>query len=68
MPEGETVFEYLTGSWKRLNSANRELSKLAYSKEEKAKWHEAYTELKRLIISYSGMTLEDPTMFPQPAE
>lgn len=68
MPEGETVFEYLTGCWKRLNAVNRDMSRLGYSKEEKGKWHEAYNELKRLIISYSGMTLEDPTMFPQPAE
>lgn len=68
MPEGETVFEYLTGCWKRLNGVNREMSRLGYSKEEKAKWHEAANELKRLVISYSGMTLEDPTMFPQPAE
>ncbi|WOO81182.1 Ubiquitin conjugation factor E4 [Vanrija pseudolonga] len=66
LPQDETVFEYLTGAWKRLYTANREFNRLQYSKEEKAKWVAAFDELKRLIISYSGMTLEDPTMFPQP--
>lgn len=67
MPQDETIFEYLTGCWKRLNAARREFSRIAYSKEEKAKWAAAAEELQRLIISYCGMTLEDPTMFPQPA-
>lgn len=62
------MFEYLTGCWKRLYAANREFARFAYSKEEKTEWASAFAELKRLIISYSGMTLEDPSMFPQPAE
>ncbi|KAL1411414.1 Ubiquitin conjugation factor E4 [Vanrija albida] len=66
LPQDETVFEYLTGAWKRLYTANRDFNKLQYSKDEKAKWAAAFDELKQLIISYSGMTLEDPTMFPQP--
>jgi ubiquitin conjugation factor E4 B len=61
------VFEYLTGCWKRLYAANREMSRLGYSSTEKAQWAKAFDELKRLIISYAGMTLEDPSMFPQPA-
>jgi ubiquitin conjugation factor E4 B len=67
MPNEETTFEYLTGCWKRLYGANREFSRYAYSKEEKAKWQESFAEMKRLIISYCGLTLEDPSMFPQPA-
>lgn len=67
MPTDETVFEYLTGCWKRLNASNREFSRFAYSKEAKARWAEAVAELRRLIISYAGLTLEDPSMFPQPA-
>ncbi|KAL7421849.1 Ubiquitin conjugation factor E4 [Cryptotrichosporon argae] len=66
LPEDETVFEYLAGCWKRLYLANREMRGLAYSAEEKARWSTTFDELKRLIISYCGMTLEDPTMFPQP--
>lgn len=78
LPQDETVFEYLTGCWKRLYGANRENSCLVrhpsgsclfqgYSAEEKAVWKEVFEKLRRLIISYCGMTLEDPTMFPQPA-
>ncbi|BEI85504.1 hypothetical protein CcaverHIS002_0509050 [Cutaneotrichosporon cavernicola] len=67
MPQNETVFEYLTGCWKRLYAANREMSRLGYSAAEKIQWTKAFDELKRLIISYAGMTLEDPSMFPQPA-
>lgn len=67
LPQDETVFEYLTGCWKRLYAANREMSRLGYAADEKAKWAKAFEELKALIISYAGMTLEDPSMFPQPA-
>lgn len=67
MPQNETVFEYLTGCWKRLYAANREISRLGYNPTEKIQWTNAFDELKRLIISYLGMTLEDPSMFPQPA-
>jgi hypothetical protein len=28
LPEGETVFEYLAGCWKRLNVANRDLGRI----------------------------------------
>ncbi|KLT45417.1 hypothetical protein CC85DRAFT_282483 [Cutaneotrichosporon oleaginosum] len=67
LPQNETVFEYLTGCWKRLYAANREMLRFSYSAAEKAQWAYAFDELKRLIISYAGMTLEDPSMFPQPA-
>ena len=39
----------------------------AYSAEEKGSWKAAFERLRSLIVSYCGMTLEDPTMFPQPA-
>jgi ubiquitin conjugation factor E4 B len=67
MPKDETTFEYLTGCWKRLYLASREFGRLAYTKEEKAKWTESFAKMKDLIITYTGLTLEDPSMFPQPA-
>ncbi|CAD6576435.1 MAG: hypothetical protein TREMPRED_001677 [Tremellales sp. Tagirdzhanova-0007] len=67
LPRSETIFEYLTGCWKRLYAANREINRLAYSAEEKGSWKAAFERLRSLIVSYCGMTLEDPTMFPQPA-
>lgn len=80
MPQDETIFEYLTGCWKRLYMANREMTKIVsregqiacssqgYTSEEKANWSATSNKLKGLIVSYCGMTLEDPTMFPQPAK
>ncbi|KAK6909936.1 hypothetical protein I203_103962 [Kwoniella mangroviensis CBS 8507] len=59
--ESETIFEYLTGCWKRLYGANRESNK-------NTTWTAAFEKLKALVISYCGMTLEDPTMFPQPKD
>jgi ubiquitin conjugation factor E4 B len=74
---GETVFEYLTGAWKRLYQANREHNRLVspslntltqtFSPSDKASWTVTFDKLRGLVVSYCGMTLEDPTMFPQPA-
>jgi ubiquitin conjugation factor E4 B len=82
LPQGETTFEYLAGCWKRLNSANREANRLVrqieiwdrlgthdrqtLEQKDRQSWHTTADKLKGLIISYIGMTLEDPTMFPQP--
>jgi len=63
LPSSETVFEYLTGCWKRLYAANKELHRSSYDKKQ---WQQLFDRLKSLIISYCGLTLEDPTMFPQP--
>lgn len=63
LPDSETVFEYLIGCWRRLYSSARELNRSAY---DKTLWTPTFERLKGLIISYCGMTLEDPSMFPQP--
>ncbi|OCF33004.1 ubiquitin-conjugation factor E4 B [Kwoniella heveanensis BCC8398] len=68
LPTGETIFEYLTGCWKRLYAVHKELTKFSFSPEEKARWTVSFDRIKALIISYCGMTLEDPTMFPQPQD
>nr|XP_019046475.1 ubiquitin-conjugation factor E4 B [Kwoniella bestiolae CBS 10118]OCF25405.1 ubiquitin-conjugation factor E4 B [Kwoniella bestiolae CBS 10118] len=68
LPSGETIFEYLTGCWKRLYGVNRESNRYSFSNDEKSSWAAAFDKLKALVISYCGMTLEDPTMFPQPKD
>jgi ubiquitin conjugation factor E4 B len=65
MPQDETAFEYLIGCWRRLYAANKDFHRSAY---EKSLWPPRFDKLKGLIISYTGMTLEDPSMFPQPAK
>jgi ubiquitin conjugation factor E4 B len=67
LPQNETVFEYLTGCWRRLYIANRETNRISYSAAERAEWSKAFDAIKTLLISYCGLTLEDPSMFPQPA-
>lgn len=78
LPQNETVFEYLTGCWRRLYIANRETHRVvrssrasglivqAYPANEKATWAKTFEAVKALIISYCGLTLEDSSMFPQP--
>jgi len=38
-----------------------------YSAENLTEWKSMFDKLKDLIVSYAGYTLEDPSMFPQPA-
>ncbi|KAK1924344.1 ubiquitin elongating factor core-domain-containing protein [Papiliotrema laurentii] len=66
LPQDETIFEYLTGCWKRLYAQSRVFSRIEYSVSEKTAWQQLFERMKSLLISYCGMTLEDPTMFPQP--
>ena len=66
MPQNETTFEYLAGCWKRLNLALRDTNRHALDSADKESWTAAVEKCRGLIISYIGMTLEDPTMFPQP--
>jgi len=66
MPQNETTFEYLAGCWKRLNVAIRDTNRHSLDPADKAAWTAAVEKCRGLIISYIGMTLEDPSMFPQP--
>jgi ubiquitin conjugation factor E4 B len=78
-----TIFEYLVGSWKRLNSARSALIKkvscllTAYAQILNAtvqKFPPPETQLalgkleklRELMISYAGLTIQEPDMFPQP--
>ncbi|EKM79473.1 hypothetical protein AGABI1DRAFT_74542 [Agaricus bisporus var. burnettii JB137-S8] len=61
-----TVFQYLVGSWKRLNSARSALIRKKYSPPETQQALGKLEKLRELLISYAGLTIQEPDMFPQP--
>jgi ubiquitin conjugation factor E4 B len=62
-----SVFEYLVGCWRRINTAKSTLlKKNPVSETQKAT--ALLDKLRDLIISYIGLDLQDPEMFPQPAD
>ncbi|KAH7922937.1 hypothetical protein BV22DRAFT_1036932 [Leucogyrophana mollusca] len=65
LPPQMTVFEYLVGCWRRLNSARVALMK----KTRVTEIQQASATLEKirdLVISYAGLCLQEPDMFPQP--
>ncbi|KAJ7250831.1 ubiquitin elongating factor core-domain-containing protein [Mycena haematopus] len=67
LPPQQTTFEYLVGCWKRLNSARSALMKKAYSPVDVQKALTHLEKVRELIVSYAGLTLQEPEMFPQPS-
>ncbi|KAJ7044177.1 ubiquitin conjugation factor E4 [Mycena alexandri] len=67
LPPQQTTFEYLVGCWKRLNSARSSLVKKSYSPVDVQNALNRLEKLRELIISYTGLTLQEPDMFPQPS-
>ncbi|KAJ3801572.1 ubiquitin conjugation factor E4 [Lentinula aff. detonsa] len=67
LPPQQTIFEYLVGSWKRLNMARTTLVKKGYTPAETQSALTRLDKLRDLIISYAGLTLQEPDMFPQPS-
>ncbi|KAI0071497.1 ubiquitin conjugation factor E4 [Panus rudis PR-1116 ss-1] len=66
LPAEQTTFEYLVGCWRRLNAARSVLYKKGYLPPQIQKAEEVLDKARELIISYAGLTLQDPSMFPQP--
>ncbi|KAJ6508731.1 ubiquitin elongating factor core-domain-containing protein [Mycena sanguinolenta] len=66
LPPQQTTFEYLVGCWKRVNSARSALMKKAYSPVDVQNALNRLEKVRELIISYTGLTLQEPEMFPQP--
>ncbi|KAG2066491.1 hypothetical protein BDR04DRAFT_1106685 [Suillus decipiens] len=63
----QSVFEYLVGCWKRINTAKSTLlKKNPVSETQQAT--ALLDKLRDLIISYTGLNLQEPEMFPQPAD
>ncbi|KAI9573523.1 ubiquitin elongating factor core-domain-containing protein [Boletus coccyginus] len=68
LPSQMTVFEYLVGCWKRLNSARANLiKKVGKPVNEQQQASTLLEKIRDLVISYAGLTLQEPGMFPQPA-
>ncbi|KAI0670862.1 ubiquitin conjugation factor E4 [Trametes maxima] len=67
LPAQQTVTEYLVKSWKRLNAARSALLRKNYVPLEQQQGIVALDKLRDLIISYTGLTLQEPEMFPQPS-
>ncbi|KAF4577224.1 hypothetical protein EYR36_005211 [Pleurotus pulmonarius] len=66
LPRDQTIFEYLVGSWKRLNSTRSALLKRGYAPMDTENAINKLEKIRELIISYAGLTLQEPEMFPQP--
>ncbi|RDX42611.1 hypothetical protein OH76DRAFT_1410953 [Lentinus brumalis] len=66
LPAHLTVLEYLIGCWKRLNAARSALLKKNVVPLQQQQATELLDKLRDLIISYTGLTLQEPEMFPQP--
>lgn len=70
LPSEQTTFEYLVSCWQRIASARAELHKRYAStlKEDPSlgKAEAVLDQLRDLVVSYAGLTLQDSTMFPQP--
>ncbi|KAJ7212066.1 ubiquitin conjugation factor E4, partial [Mycena pura] len=67
LPPEQTTFEYLVGCWKRLNSSRSALMKKSYSPVDLQSALTRLEKVRELIISYTGLTLQEPEMFPQPS-
>ncbi|KAI0699306.1 ubiquitin elongating factor core-domain-containing protein [Cerioporus squamosus] len=66
LPAQLTVLEYLIGCWKRLNATRSALLKKNVVPLQQQQATEILDKLRDLIISYTGLTLQEPEMFPQP--
>ncbi|KAE9400507.1 hypothetical protein BT96DRAFT_965352 [Gymnopus androsaceus JB14] len=67
LPPNQTIFEYLVGSWKRLNNAKTALTKKGYTPVDTQNALTKLDKLRDLVVSYAGLTLQEPEMFPQPS-
>ncbi|PIL22469.1 hypothetical protein GSI_15157 [Ganoderma sinense ZZ0214-1] len=67
LPSQLTVLEYLIGCWKRLNSIRNLLLRMNYVPLEQQHAVDVLDKLRDLVVSYTGLTLQEPEMFPQPS-
>lgn len=62
LPQSQTSFEYLVKAWRRAHTARSNAITRAVPERLRA-----LDALKALCISFAGLSIQDPTMFPQPA-
>lgn len=85
LPPQQTVVQFLTGCWRRLNNVKNELTmknvrhgcgvpiyfdldsqSQKYAQQDVNNALPKLEELRMLLMSYIGLTMQDPEMFPQP--
>ncbi|TFK40817.1 ubiquitin elongating factor core-domain-containing protein [Crucibulum laeve] len=66
LPPQQTTFEYLVGAWKRLNATRSAVLKKGFSPMDTKTATDKLEKIRELLISYAGLTLQEPGMFPQP--
>ncbi|EIM85743.1 uncharacterized protein STEHIDRAFT_59114 [Stereum hirsutum FP-91666 SS1] len=66
IPSNQTVFEYLTGCWKRLNTSKSALLRRGYPPADLKQALALEESMRHLIISYIGIDLMSPEAFPHP--
>ncbi|KAG8932849.1 hypothetical protein FRC03_000161 [Tulasnella sp. 419] len=66
LPPRQSAFEYLTGCWKRLQSARSSLLRRGYKPDDITEAIATLDKMRELIVSYAGLCLQDPSMFALP--
>ncbi|KAG8849515.1 hypothetical protein FRC20_002284, partial [Serendipita sp. 405] len=66
IPPQQTCFEYLVGCWKRLVTQRSAIVKRNLPQKDFEQASALIEKLRELVISYAGLTLQEPSMFPQP--
>ncbi|KAJ7600622.1 ubiquitin elongating factor core-domain-containing protein [Mycena floridula] len=67
LPPQQSVFEFLVGCWKRINSTRSAFLKKGHLPLDNQRAMELLEKIRELVISYAGLTLQEPEMFPQPS-
>jgi ubiquitin conjugation factor E4 B len=62
-----SVFSFLVSAWKRAAAAQSALSKRKHPPLDAQRAGGALSALRELLVSYAGLALQDPLMFPAPA-
>ena len=84
IPQQETVFNFLTGCWKRLNTIQLVFNKAvrkaiptahhiltrhqSRNREDTAHASALFDRIRELIVSYIGLDMQDPSMFSSKSE
>lgn len=66
LPPLQTSLGYLVGCWKRIQATKIQLSRRPPPLADLQRANEILERLRDLVVSYAGLTLQDPGMFPQP--
>jgi ubiquitin conjugation factor E4 B len=62
-----SVLQFLLGAWRRLTAAAAALAKGRHAPQDMHAAHAVLERARDLLVSYAGLGLQEPGMFPQPA-